>query len=84
MVLHREATAAIPEVARAEVGTLRLRLWKVAAVVKASVRRIWFHFRATRPYGDLWRQVEQALRQFVAQVQEASQVMPEIAETPLM
>ena len=47
VVLHREATAAIPEVARAEVSTLRLRLWKVAAVVKTSVRRIWFHFSAS-------------------------------------
>jgi hypothetical protein len=54
VVLHREATAAIPEVARAEVNTLRLRLWKVAAVVKTSVRRIWFHFSATWPFRDLW------------------------------
>jgi DDE family transposase len=79
VVLHREATAAIPEVARAEVNTLRLRLWKVAAVVKTSVRRIWFHFSATWPYLDLWRQVEQALRQFVAQVQAARQVWPAVA-----
>lgn len=84
VVLHREATAAIPEVARAEVGTLRLRLWKVAAVVKTSVRRIWFHFSATWPYRDLWWQVERALRQFAADVQEARLVMPEMAETPLM
>jgi hypothetical protein len=84
VVLHREATAAIPEVARAEVSTLRLRLWKVAAVVKTSVRRIWFHFSTTWPYRDLWRQVEQALRQFVADVREARQVLPEMAETLLM
>jgi hypothetical protein len=80
VVLHREATAAIPAVARAEVNTLRLRLWKVAAVVKTSVRRIWFHFRATWPYLELWRQVEQALRQFVAQVQAARRVLPGLAQ----
>jgi hypothetical protein len=80
VVLHREATAAIPEVARAEVNTLRLRLWKVAAVVKTSVRRLWFHFSATWPYRQLWQQVEQALRQFVAQVRQARRVLPELAE----
>jgi hypothetical protein len=79
VVLHREATAAIPPVARAEVSTLRLRLWKVAAVVRTSVRRIWFHFSASWPYRDLWQQVEQALRQFVAQVQEARAVLPTLA-----
>ena len=80
VVLHREATAAIPEVAKAEVNTLRLRLWKVAALVKTSVRRIWFHFSATWPYRELWRQVEQALRQFVAHVREARRVLPVRAE----
>jgi len=79
VVLHREATVAIPEVARAEVNTLRLRLWKVAAVVQTSVRRIWFHFSATWPYRQLWRQVQQALRQFVAQVRAARPVLPGVA-----
>ncbi|HEX4132899.1 MAG TPA: IS1380 family transposase [Pirellulales bacterium] len=80
VVLHREATAAIPDVATAEVNTLRLRLWKVAAVVQTSVRRIWFRFSATWPYRELWRQVEQALRQFVAQVREARRVLPALPE----
>jgi hypothetical protein len=52
VVLHREATAALPEVARAEVSTLRQKLWKVAAVVQTSVRRIWFHFSETWPHRD--------------------------------
>ena len=76
VVLHREATAALPEVAQAEVNTLRLRLWKVAAEVKTSVRRIWFHFSATWPYRQLWRQVREALQQFVEQVREAGRVLP--------
>lgn len=80
VVLHREATAAIPEVARAEVGTLRLRLWKVAAVVKVSVRRIWFHFSGSWPHRGLWRRVQQALQQFVGQVREARRVLPGAAE----
>jgi hypothetical protein len=80
VVLHREATAAIPAVARAEVNTLRQRLWKVAAIVQTSVRRIWFHFSETWPYRDLWRQVEQALRQFAADVLEARRVLPGLAQ----
>jgi hypothetical protein len=76
VVLHREATAALPEVARAEVATLRTRLWKVAAVVKVSVRRIWFHLVATWPYRDLWVRVSAALTQFVAGIRQARTVLP--------
>ncbi len=65
VVLHREATAAIAEVAKAEVSTLRQKLWKVGAVVKTSVRRIWFHFSETWPYRDLFVRVCQAVQRFV-------------------
>jgi hypothetical protein len=84
VVLHREATAAIPEVAKAEVGTLRLRLWKVAAVVRTSVRRVWFHISSTWPCRDLWLQVREALTQFVAEVQAANHVLPAFAPTLLL
>lgn len=82
VVLHREATAAVPEVARAEVATLRGRLWKVAAVAQVSVRRIWFHLSATWPQRGLWARVVQALVQFVAQVRQARAVVP--AALPLL
>jgi Transposase DDE domain group 1 len=65
VVLHREATAALPEVATAEVATLRQRLWKVGAVVQTSVRRIWFHFCETWPSRALFVRVYEAVRQFV-------------------
>lgn len=84
VVLHREATTAIPEVARAEVSTLRLRLWKVAAVVKTSVRRVWFHFSTTWPYRQLWLQVQQALTHFVAAIRQAHRVLPGLPEALLM
>jgi hypothetical protein len=77
VVLHREATAAIPEVAKAEVSTLRQRLWKVGAVVKTSVRRIWFHFSETWPQRDLFVRVHQAVRQFVQRLR------PEVAALPI-
>jgi hypothetical protein len=65
VVLFREAAAALPEVATAEVGTLRQRLWKVGAVVQVSARRIWFHLSETWPQWDLWVRVAAAVNQFV-------------------
>jgi hypothetical protein len=76
VVLQREATAHIPEVATAEVKTLRLRLWKVGALVKTSCRRICFHFSETWPHQDLWVRVHQALTDFVRQVQGSNRILP--------
>lgn len=61
VVLYREAAAAVPEVAQAEVSTLRQKLWKVGAVVKTSVRRIWFHFSETWPHRELWVRTHRAV-----------------------
>jgi hypothetical protein len=84
VVLHREATAGLPEVAQAEVNTLRLRLWKVAALVNTSVRRIWFRFSETWPYRDLWVRVRQALTEFAAAVEQARTVLPQVVlELPM-
>jgi Transposase DDE domain group 1 len=68
VILHREATAPIPEVAQAQVNTLRTKLWKVGALVKTSVRRIWFHFSESWPYQELWQRVYASLLEFVAQI----------------
>src|SRR5262249_16074335 len=77
VVLHRQATAALPVIARAEVSTLRQRLWKVGAVVKTSVRRIWFHFSETWPHRDLFVRVHQAVQHFVGSLrQPASTALP--------
>ncbi len=67
-VLFREALAAIPQVARAQVGSLRSMLWKVGAVVKTSARRIRFHFSSTWPHQRLFGRVRQALADFVEQL----------------
>ena len=79
VVLHREAVAALPEVARAEVGTLRQRLWKVGAVVKTSTRRIWFHVSATWPHRELFVRVYQAVRQFTQALRTPGTVVPDAA-----
>jgi Transposase DDE domain group 1 len=83
VVLHREATAALPEVARAEVSTLRQKLWKVGAVVQASVRRIWFHFSETWPHRELFVGVCAAVRRFVASLRAAARASPIAGLLPL-
>jgi hypothetical protein len=84
VVLHREATAAIPEVAKAEVSTLRQLLWKVGAVVKTSVRRIWFHFSETWPQRFLFVRVYQAVRHFVRSFRAQSTALPVAGLLPLL
>jgi hypothetical protein len=79
VVLHRQAVAAIPEVAKAEVSTLRQKLWKVGAVVKTSVRRIWFHFSESWPHRDLFVRVYQAVQHFVQSLQQPATTAAPIA-----
>ena len=47
------------ELARAQVGTIRLRLFKVAARVVISVRRVVFHLASSYPYRGLFREAYQ-------------------------
>ena len=82
-VLHREATAEVPEVATAELGTVRTKLFKVGAVVKTSVRRIWFHFSETWPYRELFVRVQKALDRFVDAVIEARTALPSLGNSTL-
>ncbi len=68
VVLFREASSSVPEVATASVSTLRQRLWKVGAVVVTGVRRICFHFSETWPYRGAWCRVLSGVTAFVAEV----------------
>lgn len=70
VVLFREATAAVPEVATATVGTLRQRLWKVGAVLVSSPRRLWLHVGETWPLCGLWVRVQGAVASFVASLRQ--------------
>ena len=68
LVLYREAAAAVPEMAKAEVSTWRQRLWKVGAIVMTSARRVWFHFSESWPYRELWVRVHEAVSAFVDEI----------------
>jgi hypothetical protein len=54
--LRREALAGT-ELAEAQVGTIRLKLLRVAARVVSSVRRVAFHLASSYPYRELFRGV---------------------------
>ena len=58
VVLFREAAADVPEVATASVSTLRQRLWKVAAVVVTSPRRVFVQVSSVWPYREVWQRVQ--------------------------
>jgi len=59
--LRRTALAGT-ELARAQVGTIRLKLFKVAARVVVSVRRVVFHLASSYPYQAVFRQVYERMR----------------------
>lgn len=50
----REVALKGTELAQATCGTIRLRLLKIGAVVKVTVRRVWIHLSSAYPLKDLF------------------------------
>jgi hypothetical protein len=50
------------ELARAQCGTIRVKLLKIGAQLRLSVRRIWISFSESYPCADLFRQILHNLR----------------------
>jgi hypothetical protein len=50
------------DMSKAQCSTIRLKLFKVAAVVKESVRRICFSLPSLFPFRELWQEVYSRLR----------------------
>jgi hypothetical protein len=80
VVLLREAAAAVAEVARMTVGTLRSRLWKVGAWVEQKGGRIWFHVAAAWPGRERWQRVQQAVEEFVAALAAGGTPVPGLGQ----
>ena len=57
----RRTALADTQFAKAQVSTIRLKLFKVAARVRVSVRRVVFHLSTSYPYQALFRNICQAL-----------------------
>lgn len=60
----RERGLAGTELARARCDTIRLKLLKIGAVVRVTVRRVWVSLSGSYPYQELFRQVLDNLRQW--------------------
>ena len=45
------------ELAKAQCGTIRLKLFKIGAQVRVSVRKVWLSFSESYPYAHLFQQV---------------------------
>jgi hypothetical protein len=58
--LRRTALAGT-ELARAQVGTIRLKLFKVAARVVVTARRVVFHLATSYPYREVFGSVYERL-----------------------
>jgi hypothetical protein len=43
--------------ARAQGGSIRLKLLKIGAQLRISVRRVWLSFSESQPYAELFREV---------------------------
>lgn len=69
-VLFREANAAVPEVAKHTLETVRSTLFKIGAVVKTSARKVWFHASATWPGRDLFVRVCDAVKSFAERLRQ--------------
>ena len=49
------------ELARAHCSTIRLKLLKIGAVIRISVRKVWVSLAGGYPYAELFRQIHAKL-----------------------
>ena len=59
----RRTTLVDSELERAEVGTIRLRLFRIGALVQKTVRRVVIRMASGFPWQDLFRRVAARLHQ---------------------
>ena len=57
----RRAYRAGTELERAQCSTIRLKLFKIAARVKVSVRRVWLHLSSSYPHQGLFQTLSSRL-----------------------
>jgi hypothetical protein len=51
------------ELAQAQCNTVRLKVLKIGALVRVTVRKVWISWSASYPYRDLFRQIWRQLQQ---------------------
>lgn len=67
----REKGLAETEMAHARCDTIRLKLLKIGAVVRVTVRRVWVSLSGSSPYQELFRQAFDNLRRWAARPRPA-------------
>jgi hypothetical protein len=60
------------EMARARCDTIRLKLLKIGALVRTTVRRVWISFSESCPYQRVFAQVYENLRQWLLPLPSSS------------
>ena len=50
------------EMAKAQCGTIRLKLFKIGAQIRITVRKVWIAFSESYPYADLFLSIYQKLQ----------------------
>jgi hypothetical protein len=60
----RQAGLKDTSLAQAQCGTIRLKLFKIGAIVRVTVRRIWFALSESYPYQTLFAQALENLRRW--------------------
>ena len=60
----RQFGLAETELAQARCDTIRLKLFKIGAIVRVSVRRVWFSMAESYPYRPLFQQVVENIRRW--------------------
>jgi hypothetical protein len=49
------------EMAKAQCQTIRLKLLKIGALVRVTVRKVWVHLASSCPYAEVFRRVHERL-----------------------
>jgi len=56
------------EFARAQATTIRLKVLKIGALIRVTVRKIWVALAGGYPYGELWARIWRQLQRFPVRV----------------
>jgi hypothetical protein len=82
VVLYREACSGVAEVADAEVGTLRERLWKVPAELRDLDEGVRLSLPGDWQYARLWEQTLRGVREHAQRLQQVGEPPGVVQQAP--
>lgn len=81
--LFREANSTTPELNKAELRTIRPRLFKVGALVRSSARRVWFHVASHWPGANLLTRATAAVHRYLTHLEPTAAWPPPTSRRPV-